>query len=97
MNLIKPSSNKLFALIYGMSGTGKTHLAATYAQAFPNKNVLLIDVDQGSATLLASDLKDVNNLYVVSFDAFKDLDTVFNLCQKNTVDAWVNEIPELKG
>ena len=97
MNLITPSSNKLFALIYGSSGSGKTHLAATYAQAFPNKNVLLIDVDQGSATLLASDLKDINNLYVVSFDSFKDLDTAFNLCQKNTIDDWVKEIPELNG
>lgn len=96
MKLIKPSSNKLFALIYGMSGTGKTHLAATYAQAFPDKNVLLIDVDQGSATLLASDLRNVNNLYVVSFDAFKDLDTAFGLCQKNNVEDWVKEIPDLK-
>ena len=97
MKLIKPSSNKLFALIYGMSGSGKTHLASTYARDFPDKKVLLIDVDQGSATLLASDLKDVDNLYVVSFDTFKDLDTAFTLCQKNTVEDWVREIPDLKG
>ena len=97
MNLIKPSNNKLFALIYGGSGSGKTHLSATYAQAYPDKNVLLIDVDQGSATLLASDLKDINNLYVVSFDSFKDLDTSFELCKTNTVEAWVKAIPDLNG
>lgn len=97
MNVIKPNNNKLFALIYGMSGTGKTHLAATYCRMHPNDPVLLIDVDQGSATLLASDLKDINNLFIVSFDAFKDLDTAFSLCSKNNVDEWIKEIPDLKG
>lgn len=97
MNLIKPSNNKLFALIYGSSGSGKTHLSATYAQAYPDKNVLLIDVDQGSATLLASDLKDINNLFVVSFDSFKDLDAAFELCKTNTVEAWIKAIPDLNG
>lgn len=97
MNLIKPSNNKLFALVYGMSGTGKTHLAATYCLLHPEDPVLLIDVDQGSATLLASDLKDVKNLFAVSFDTFKDLNSAFNLCQKNTVEDWCKEIPELTG
>lgn len=90
-------NDKLFALIYGMSGSGKTHLAATYAQLYKDDPVLLIDVDQGSATLQASDLKDINNLYAISFDAFKDLDAVYKLCKTNTVEAWVKAIPELEG
>lgn len=95
MHLIK-TNTKLFGLIYGMSGTGKTHLAATYCRLYPEEPVLLIDVDQGSATLNADDLKDIKNLFVVSFDAFKDLDTVYDLCKANTVEKWVEAIPELK-
>ena len=95
MHLIQPNK-KLFALIYGMSGTGKTHLAATYCQAHPDKQVLLIDVDQGSATLQASDLKNINNLTVISFDAFKDLNQVYELCKDNSIEKWVKAIPELK-
>lgn len=96
MKLINPNT-KLFALIYGMSGSGKTHLAATYCLQHKDKPVLLIDVDQGSATLQASDLKDIDNLYVVSFDSFKDLDQVYSLCKTNTVEEWVKAIPDLKG
>lgn len=96
MKLITPNK-KLFALIYGMSGTGKTHLSATYCLQHPETPTLLIDVDQGSATLQASDLKDIKNLFVISFDAFKDLDQVYELCKKNTIEDWVKAIPELKG
>ena len=34
MKLIEPGDKKKLALIYGMSGSGKTHLAATYAQMY---------------------------------------------------------------
>ena len=88
------SDNKLFGLIYGMSGSGKTHLAATYCRMYPNEPVLLIDVDQGSNTLMAKDLQDIDNLIVVSFDKFSDLDKAFELCKKNDVKEWVKEIPE---
>ena len=96
MHLVQ-TKNKLFALIYGMSGSGKTHLAATYCLWKPDDPVLLIDADQGSDTLKASDLKDIKNLFVVDFKYFKDLDAVYSLCKTNTVDSWVKAIPELKG
>lgn len=96
MQIIK-SNPKLFALIYGMSGTGKTHLAATYCRLHPEEPVLLVDVDQGSATLNAKDLQDIKNLIVVSFDCFKDLNDVYELCRVNTVEKWVEAIPQLKG
>lgn len=96
MKFIK-SNTKLFGLIYGMSGTGKTHLAATYCRMYPDEPVLLIDVDQGSATLNAKDLQDINNLFVVSFDDFKDLNDVYELCKENTVEKWCEAIPEMKG
>lgn len=96
MHLIQPNK-KLFALIYGMSGTGKTHLAATYCLWHPDEPVLLIDADQGSATLEAKEFKDLKNLFVVSFDLFKDLDECYNLCKVNTVESWTKAIPELKG
>ena len=56
MQLIQPNK-KLFALIYGMSGSGKTHLAATYCLWKPDVPLLLIDADQGSATLEAKEFK----------------------------------------
>lgn len=96
MHLIEPNT-KLFGLIYGMSGSGKTHLAATYCLWHPEKNVLLIDADQGSETLKAKEFEKIDNLFVVSFDAFQDLDSCFQLCEKNTVDEWIKAIPDLEG
>lgn len=91
------ANTKLFGLIYGMSGTGKTHLAATYCRLYPEDPVLLIDVDQGSATLKAKDLADIKNLFVVSFDDFKDLNNAYELCRDNTVEKWCAAIPEMEG
>lgn len=97
MQLIKPNS-KLFCLIYGMSGTGKTHLAATYCEMYPEEPVLFIDVDQGSATLNEKGLQPfTKNLFVISFDSFKDLNQVYELCKTNTVESWCKAIPELTG
>lgn len=96
MDLITPNT-KLFALIYGMSGTGKTHLAATYALWHPDEPVIIIDADQGSQTLQHPVFRSCSNLFVLSFDLFKDLDEIYNLCETNTVEAWVKAIPQLKG
>lgn len=96
MHLIQPNT-KLFALIYGASGSGKTHLAATYCLLNSDEPVILIDVDQGSATLKAKEFENVNNLFVVSIDTFKDLNQIYNLCAVNTVEEWCKAIPELTG
>ena len=96
MELIKPN-DKLFGLIYGMSGSGKTHLAATYCAMYPDEPVLLIDADMGSATLNAKDLKCLDKLFVIDFKLFKDLDSIYQLCEKNTVEDWCKAIPDLKG
>ena len=96
MQLISPNK-KLFALIYGQSGSGKTHLAATYCLWHPDDPVILIDADQGSETLEAKEFRNCKNLFVVSFDAFQDLDQVYSLCEKNTVEEWCKAIPELTG
>ena len=95
MELITPNT-KLFALIYGMSGSGKTHLAATYCLWHPEEPVLLIDADQGSATLNSKKLKGIKNLFVVSFDNFKDLNEAYQLCEINTPESWIKAIPGLK-
>lgn len=86
----------MFCLLYGMSGTGKTHLAATYCQWKPTKPIILIDADQGTATLRAKELQDIENLYVISFDRFSDLDDVFECCKINTVERWCKSVPELR-
>lgn len=96
MQLIQPNT-KLFALIYGQSGSGKTHLAATYCFKYPDEPVLLIDADQGSATLLAKEFEKLDNLFVVGIDAFKDLDQIYKLCQTNTIEKWVEALPDLEG
>ena len=95
MRLVEPNS-KLFGLIYGMSGTGKTHLAATYALWHPDRNVLLIDADQGSETLKAKEFEKADNLYVVSFDDFKDFDNYMHSgsgFEDSNVDILEDEIP----
>lgn len=96
MRLIEPNK-KLFTLIYGQSGTGKTHLAATYCWMYPERNVLLVDVDQGSATLKAKEFeKTTPNLFLIDFDSFKDLNELYELCEANTVEKWCQVLPQLK-
>ncbi len=96
MRIITPNK-KLFALVYGQSGTGKTHLAATYAQLFSDDFILLIDADQGSETLELPKFKNLSNLIVVDFDSFKDLNECYQLCRENSVESWAKAIPELRG
>ena len=84
-------SKKIFALMYGESGTGKTHFAATLGE-LPHGHTLIIDVDQGSQTVWnAKDLQKPqidSNVIVVSFDRFRDLDDAYQLVKKNDPKEW---------
>ena len=92
MKIVNPELDvgKFFALIYGDSGTGKTHFAATLGEL---GKVLIIDPDGGYKTIVkAPDLLDnkkiQENVTIVTFDAFKDLNQAYQLVEKNDPDAW---------
>ena len=86
MQVIDKNANvvdKIFALVYGGSGTGKTHLVGTLGEL---GRVLVIDIDQGYKTIvnapdITAAMKD--NITITTFDQFKDLDKAFKLIQKN--------------
>lgn len=84
---------KIFALVYGASGTGKTHLMGTVGEL---GYTLIIDIDQGIKTLMsAPDLlkaKYNDNIVVVSFDSFKDLDEAYKLIDTNDPKKWSNKL-----
>ena len=48
IDLNKPDTDPIFALVYGASGTGKTHLMGTVGEL---GRTLIIDIDQGIKTL----------------------------------------------
>ena len=77
----------VFALVYGASGTGKTDFIGQLGGLGPT---LVIDVDQGSMTLRTSPRVRpfLDNLTVVSFDRFRDLDDAYKHIQKNDPAAW---------
>lgn len=87
----KSTPRKIFALMYGESGTGKTHFAATLGELAAG-NTLIIDVDQGSQTVWnAKDLQIPaidQNVTMVSFDAFRDLNDAYQLIKKNDPAEW---------
>lgn len=89
IDLTTPDTDPIFALVYGASGTGKTHLMGTLGEL---GRVLIIDIDQGIKTLRnAPDLKQAgwtNNITVVSFDKFKDLDEAYKLVKANDPKLW---------
>lgn len=89
IDLNKPDTDPIFALVYGASGTGKTHLMGTLGEL---GCVLIIDIDQGIKTLRhAPDLlkaKWNDNITVVSFDKFKDLDEAYKLVEANDPKQW---------
>lgn len=89
IDLNAPDTDPVFALVYGASGTGKTHLMGTIGEL---GRVLIIDIDQGIKTLRnAPDLKKAgynNNITVVSFDKFKDLDEAYKLVAANDPKQW---------
>lgn len=80
---------KVFALVYGASGTGKTHLMGTVGAL---GRTLIIDIDQGIKTLkYAPDLQSsgvLDNITVVSFDQFKDLNEAYKLIEANDPKLW---------
>lgn len=89
IDLNAPDTDPIFALVYGASGTGKTHLMGTLGEL---GRVLIIDIDQGIKTLRhAPDLlkaKWNDNITVVSFDKFKDLDEAYKLVEANDPKLW---------
>lgn len=92
INLNAPDTDPVFALVYGASGTGKTHLMGTLGEL---GKVLIIDIDQGIKTLRnAPDLlkaKWNDNITVVSFDQFKDLDEAYKLVHANDPKLWTKK------
>ena len=89
IDLNAPDTEPVFALVYGASGTGKTHLMGTVGEL---GRTLIIDIDQGIKTLRnAPDLIEAHytdNITVVSFDKFKDLDEAYKLVVSNDPAAW---------
>ena len=89
IDLNAPDTDPVFALVYGASGTGKTHLMGTLGEL---GQVLIIDIDQGIKTLRnAPDLLEAHyndNITVVSFDKFKDLDEAYKLVAANDPKQW---------
>ena len=89
IDLKAPDNDPVFALVYGASGTGKTHLMGTLGEL---GRVLIIDIDQGIKTLRnAPDLKKAgytDNITVVSFDKFRDLDEAYKLVAANDPKQW---------
>ena len=101
INLKAPNTDPVFALLYGGSGTGKTDFCGTLGEL---GRVLIIDVDQGWKTLKFSDrlhkasdkIKYTDNLTVVSFDQFKDLNDAYKCVQVNDPAKWTKAF-EVKG
>ena len=89
IDLNAPDTDPVFALVYGASGTGKPHLMGTIGEL---GRVLIIDIDQGIKTLRnAPDLKKAgytDNITVVSFDKFRDLDEAYKLVAANDPKQW---------
>lgn len=93
MNIItadQQNSDPIFALVYGGSGTGKTHLMGTLGEL---GTVLIIDIDQGTKTITrAKDLQKYHdNITICDFTKFKDLDTAAQLVDANDPDKWNKE------
>lgn len=81
-------NDKIFALVYGGSGTGKTHLMGTLGEL---GYTLVIDIDQGYKTIVsAPDITTImkDNIVISTFDQFGDLDKAFKLIQKNDPKEW---------
>lgn len=95
IDLKAEDTDPIFALVYGASGTGKTHLMGTVGEL---GRVLIIDIDQGIKTLRnAPDIvkaKYTDNITVVSFDKFQDLDEAYKLVNANDPAKWTQKLGE---
>lgn len=74
-------------LIYGAPGSGKTHLALTAAK---DKYTLLFDIEQGAQTVsnLSKEYRD--NIFILQYTEFSDIDVIYRLLKENTVEGWNN-------
>ena len=81
----------IFGLVYGESGSGKTHLMATLGEL---GYVLIVDADKGRRTVQkATELRSYwSNIEIVSFDKFADLEGLRKLCTKNDPKEWSKAI-----
>lgn len=82
------AQDKIFALLYGGSGTGKTHFIGTLGEL---GTVLVIDADSGYKTIIyGQGITDKmrENIVIVTFDAFSDLDQLADLVYKNDPVLW---------
>lgn len=96
MRIVDKTKNAYFALLYGASGVGKTHFAATLGEL---GKVLIIDPDKGWQTIvnapdLVSNKKIQDNVIVVSFDTFSDLDNALKLITANAPEKWSKAVGE---
>lgn len=73
-------------MIYGAPGVGKTHIAASIAKDY---QTLLFDIDLGAGTVnnLPKEVQD--NLVILQYTEFKDLNTIYQMLLKNnTPEQW---------
>lgn len=95
MQVIDPSNkqvSKVFGLVYGASGTGKTHLMGTLGEL---GKVLLIDIDKGYNTIVhAPDIPPQvkDNVVITTFDKFGDLNVAYRLVEKNDPGMWMRTL-----
>lgn len=87
ININGPVEKPHFVLIYGGSGTGKTHLCGTLGEL---GSVLFVDIDTGYDTLVSAKKlhKARDNITVVSFETFGDLDKLYKLVKSNDPNKW---------
>lgn len=85
MKLYEPSSMSNI-LIYGAPGVGKTHTASMIAKDY---KTLLFDVDLGAATTSNLPQEVQDNLVILQYTEFADLNTIYQMLYKNnTVKQW---------
>lgn len=72
-------------LLYGAPGVGKTHIAASIAKKY---RTLLFDIDLGASTVGNLPKETQDNLVVLQYTEFKDLNTIYRLLLSNTPNQW---------
>lgn len=93
------STDGIFALAYGGSGTGKTHFVGTLGDL---GYTLLIDADQGYKTLVSDKVPGItqkmrDNIVIVTFDSFGDLNTAYKLVMQNDPAEWSKFLTKQSG